>query len=66
MEQYLMEEGREELVEAIVEGIISTTTFEELRQMARNVTYEDVVWLPAEDLMMLAEEYCPEFLELML
>lgn len=57
-----MEECRDELVEAIVDGIIAQMTFEDMRQMCWNVVYEDVVWLPVDDLVMMAEEYCPEFL----
>jgi len=63
MKQCLSEEIREELVEAIVDGIISTTTFEDLRQMCWNAIYDDIVWLGWDDLVMLAEEYCPEALE---
>jgi hypothetical protein len=57
-----MEECRDELVEAIVDGIIAQMTFEDMRQMCWDVVYEDVVWLPVDDLVMMAEEYCPEFL----
>ena len=63
MKQYLTEEGREELVEAIVDGIVSTTTFEDLRKMCWNVIYEDITWLDWADLVMLAEEHAPEALE---
>lgn len=58
-----MEECRDELVEAIVEGIICQMTLEDMRQHVWNVLYEDIVWQEWPDLVLLAEEYCPEMLE---
>ena len=63
MKQHLTEEGRDDLVVEIVDGIIAQMSLEDMRQMCWNVTYDDVIWQEWPDLLMLAEEYCPEFLE---
>ena len=55
-------EDREELVCAIVEGMVSRMTLEEMRRMVWDKHYEDVVWQQPTDIRMLAEEYAPEML----
>ena len=59
----IQEEIREELIGQIVEGMIAQMTFEEMRMQVWNSLYEDIVWQHWADIVMLAEEYCPEALE---
>ena len=57
------EDIKEEIIGQIVDGMIAQMTFEDLRQHVWNVLYEDIVWQEWADVVMLAEEYCPEALE---
>lgn len=54
---------KEELIGQIVDGIIAQMTFEDMRQNVWNTLYEDLIWQEWPDIVMLAEEYCPEALE---
>lgn len=54
---------KEELIGQIVDGIIAQMTFEDMRQNVWNTLYEDLIWQDWQDIVMLAEEYCPEALE---
>ena len=58
-----IEEDREEIVGAIVEGMIAEMTFENMRQTVWDLLYEDLIWQEGADIMMQAEEYAPEVLE---
>lgn len=55
-----IEEDREDLVCAIVDGMVSRMTFEEMRTVVWDMHYEDVVWQQPTDIRMLAEEYAPD------
>ena len=57
------DEARVEIVEVIVDGMISRMTLEEMRKMVWDVIYEDLIWQEWPDLLMHAEEYAPEWLE---
>jgi hypothetical protein len=57
-----IEEDREELICAIVEGMVSRMTLEEMRTIVWDMHYEDIVWQQPSDILMLAEEYAPEML----
>jgi hypothetical protein len=57
-----IEEDREDLVCAIVDGMVSRMTFEEMRTVVWDMHYEDVVWQQPTDIRMLAEEYAPDSL----
>lgn len=55
-----IEEDREDLVCAIVDGMVSRMTFEEMRTVVWDMHYEDVVWQQPTDIRMLVEEYAPD------
>lgn len=57
------EEDREEIVEAIIEGMIAEMTFEQMRNKIWDMLYEDLIWQEWTDLRMYAEDYAPELLE---
>jgi hypothetical protein len=57
------EEDREEIVEAIIEGMIAEMTFEQMRNKIWDMLYEDLIWQEWTDLWMYAEDYAPELLE---
>lgn len=57
-----VEEDREELIEAIVDGMVSRMTLEDMRRVVWDLHYEDVSWQQLEDIIMLAEEYAPDLL----
>ena len=59
---FCSEDDREEIVTAIVDGIVSQLTLEEMRSYVWDGYYEDVVWRELHDLQMLAEEYAPDLL----
>jgi hypothetical protein len=59
----LFEEDREELVSAIVDGMVAEMTFEQMRSRVWDMLYEDLIWQQWGDLRMHAEEYAPEMLE---
>jgi hypothetical protein len=59
----MTEEFREEIIGAIIDGMISEMTFEDLRQFVWNCLYDDLVFQGDVDLMMHAENYAAEFLE---
>lgn len=63
MTQQWVEEDREEIVSAIVDGIIAQMTLEEMRKVVWDMLYEDLVWQEWADLWMQAEEYAPDMLE---
>jgi len=58
-----IEEDREEIVEAIIEGMIAEMTLEQMRNKVWDMLYEDLVWQDWTDIWMLAEDYAPETLE---
>jgi hypothetical protein len=58
-----VEEDREEVVAAIIEGIISEMTFEQMRNRIWDMCYDDLIWQEWPDLWMYAENYAPELVE---
>lgn len=58
-----VEEDRDEIVEAIVDGMIAQMTFERMRNLVWDILYEDLIWRDWPDLWMEAEEFAPELLE---
>lgn len=58
--QTWIEEDREEVMSAIVEGIIAGMTYEEMRSKIWDLLYEDLLWQEWPDIWMLAEEFAPE------
>lgn len=58
-----IEEDREDVVTAIVDGMISQMTFEEMRQELWDLYYEQIIWQEWVDLWDLAEDYSPDLLE---
>ena len=58
-----MEDSREEVVAAIIDGMIAQMTFEEMRMRVWDMLYEDLVWQEWPDLLMHAEEFAPEVLD---
>ncbi len=59
----MTEEFREEIIGAIIDGMISEMTFEDLRLFVWNSLYDDLVFQSDIDLTMYAEKYAGEFLE---
>jgi hypothetical protein len=59
----LFDEDREELVSAIVDGIVAEMTFEQMQSKVFDMLYDDLVWQEWSDLRLLAEEFAPEVLE---
>ena len=57
-----LEEDREDLIEAIVDGMVSRITLEGMRRIVWDLHYEDVICHEPADVIMLAEEYAPEML----
>ncbi len=57
------EEDREELAAAITDGMVSTMTFEELRNTVWDLIYDDVIHQEWSDIWMLAEDYAPDRLD---
>jgi hypothetical protein len=58
-----IEEDREELIEAIVDGMVSRMTLEDMRRVVWDLHYEDVICQQPGDVIVLAEEYAPELLK---
>jgi hypothetical protein len=58
-----MEESREEVVAAIIDGMVSQMTFEEMRTQVWDMLYDDLIWQEWPDLVMYAEEFATECLE---
>ena len=58
-----IEEDREEVVSAIVDGLVSQLTLEQLRQIVWDLHYEQTIWQDWTDLWDLAEDYAPELLD---
>ena len=56
------DEDREEVVSAIVDGIITQMTLEEMRKNVWDSLYEDLIWQEWTDLMLQAEDYAPGIL----
>ena len=61
--QNWVEEDRDEVVGSIIDGIVSTLTFEEMYRLAWDFHYERVIHQEWVDLWMMAEEYAPELLD---
>ena len=61
--QNWVEEDRDEFVDCIVDGIVSTLTFEEIRNKVWDQIRDEIIFNEWSDLFMLAEEYAPELLE---
>ena len=57
------EEDRDEVVGAIIDGMIAEMTLEQMRNRVWDMYYDDLVWQEWSDLWMLAEEYAPELTE---
>jgi hypothetical protein len=58
-----VDEDREEVVAAIIDGIIAEMTFEQMRNKVWDMYYDDLIWQEWPDLWMQAEEYAPELVE---
>lgn len=58
-----VEEDREEMVAAIIDGMIAQMTFEEMRNKIFDMLYDDLIWQDWPDLWMHAEEFAPELVE---
>lgn len=58
-----IEEEREEIVETIVDNMVSTLTFEEMRRIVWDNLYDDLVHQDWSDIWMAAEQYSPDLLE---
>jgi hypothetical protein len=58
-----VDEDREEVVAAIIDGIIAEMTFEQMRNKVWDMYYDDLIWQEWSDLWMQAEEYAPELVE---
>lgn len=58
-----VEEDRDEFVSTIIDNMISTMTFEELRNTVWDMLYDGLIWQEWSDLWMHAEDYAPELLE---
>jgi hypothetical protein len=56
------ERDREEIVGAVIEGMIAQMTFEEMRGKIWDMLYDDLIWQEWADLVMLAEEFVPGLL----
>jgi hypothetical protein len=56
------DEDREEVVSAIVDGIITQMTLEEMRKNVWDALYEDLIWQEWTDLLLQAEDYAPNIL----
>jgi hypothetical protein len=52
-----VEEDREEVVAAIIEGMIAEMTFEQMRDKVWDMLYEDLIWQDWADLEMHMERY---------
>lgn len=63
MAQKWTEEDREEIVGAIVDGMVASMTFEEMRRMVWDMIHDDLIWQEWSDLWMHAEDHAPELLE---
>ena len=61
--QNWVEEDRDEFVDCIVDGIVSTLTFEEIRNKVWDQIRDEIIFNEWSDLFMLAEEYAPDLLE---
>lgn len=61
--QNWVEEDRDEFVDSIVDGIVSTMTLEEMRNKVWDHLRDEIVFNEWPDLFMLAEEYAPDLLE---
>jgi hypothetical protein len=57
------DEDREEVVGAIIEGMIAEMTLEQMRNKIWDMLYDDLIWQEWPDLWMHAEDYAPELLE---
>jgi hypothetical protein len=57
------DEDREEVVGAIIEGMIAEMTLEQMRNKIWDMLYDDLIWQEWPDLWMNAEDYAPELLE---
>jgi hypothetical protein len=57
------DEDREEVVGAIIEGMIAEMTLEQMRNKVWDMLYDDLIWQDWPDLIMHAEEFAPEILE---
>jgi hypothetical protein len=58
-----VDEDREEVVSAIVDGMVAEMTFEQMRQVVWDGLYENLIWQDWSDLWMHVEDYAPELLE---
>ena len=58
-----VEEERSEIVETIVDDMISTLTLEEMRRIVWDNLYDDLIHQDWSDIWMAAEQYSPELLE---
>jgi hypothetical protein len=58
-----VEEDRPEIVERIVDGMVSEYTLEQLRQYVWDSLYDQIIFQEWVDLWVYAERYAPELME---
>jgi hypothetical protein len=58
-----VDEDRPEIVEQIVDGMISEMTFETLRQYVWDSLYDELIFQEWADIWIHAEQYAPELIE---
>jgi hypothetical protein len=58
-----VEEDRPEIVERIVDGMVSEYTLEQLRQYVWDSLYDQIIFQEWSDLWAYAERYAPELTE---
>jgi hypothetical protein len=62
-ERQWVEEDRPEIVERIVDGMVSEYTLEQLRQYVWDSLYDQIIFQEWPDLWAYAERYAPELTE---
>ena len=58
-----VDEDRPEIAEAIVDGVISQMTYEEMRQFVWDRLYGEMLDKSWSDLWMMVEDYAPDYLD---
>lgn len=57
------DDDRDEIVAAIVDGMIFNMTYEEMKDKVWDMLHDELIWQDWSDLWTWAEEYAPEVLE---
>lgn len=58
-----VDEDRDEVVAAIIDGMIAEMTYEEMRNLVWDYFYDDLIWQEWADLWMYAEQYAPDMVK---